>query len=424
MTDRLAWSEFICASERAGRHLASIGRQSSGAFASVAIDRTALQDFLDRIDDDRATELLAQFLDLTMGGYLSFVETTLHPLLDALSSEKLGELVTVGPGPRGAVQWGRTVVARRTGGLAPGRYVSKLPHRSFDLPINRVLAWLVADLSSAMTIIKRAVRSQHLSPALERMDVLLQEASGHHWLAAIEPSPNVEIDISLARIDLGKRAYAEVLRLARRRQKLADRNLDQRWQQVLDLLAVGWLEPLDDDDLFELYALVLTMDVLENDLDLGAPVAVDLVRPGRREVARFAAGDRSVSVYFDQSYSAITGSKGRYPVLTSGAPLISSHPRRPDITVTVSDENGIQNTILIEVKNTLDANYVSASIYRCYGYIHDFTPAGLFSSEGPACVLMVNGAIGAGPMLSDELVVIDGTMREALAQALRAALSI
>lgn len=55
--------------------------------------------------------------------------------------------------------------------------------------------------------------------------------------------------------------------------------------------------------------------------------------------------------------------------------------------------------------------------------IQDFMPAGLFSSEGPACVLMFNGTISTDPMLASELVVIDGTMREALAHALRTALS-
>jgi hypothetical protein len=421
MTDRAAWSEFICAPNRAGRHLASIGRGASGAFASEAVDLATLQDFLDRIEDERAVELLAQFVDITLGGYLEFASASLHRLLDAMSSDRLGEMAVVGPALRGNVQWGRTLVARRGRSLSVGRYISKVSHRSFDLPINRVLAWLVDDLINAITALKRAVHSPHLVPSIERLDVLLQEAARHHWLSEVEPSPDIDADLAMARIDMGRQSYAEVLRLARRRKRLQDRRQDERWQQIVNLLAVGWLEPLNDDDLFELFALVLTLDVLEVDLGLGAPVAVDLVRPGRREVARFEADGRIIRVFFDQSFGAVTGTVGRYPALTASAPLISSHPRRPDIVVT---STGLSEAaaLLIEVKNTVDADYISASIYRCYGYIHDFAGANLFSKTGPACVLMVNGAIGEQQMVSDELSVITGGMRAELAQAMRSAL--
>lgn len=424
MTDRQTWSEFICAPERAGRHLASIGRASTGTYAPVAVDLAALQDFLDRITERTAPELLTEFLDLTMGGYAEFAESTLHRLLDALSSEQIGETVVVGPGPRGRVHWVRTALARKTAALPPGSYIARITQRSFDVPINRVLAWLLDDLVGALSKIKRAIRSDMLSPNLERLDVLLQEAQRHHWLGEITPSDNIEVDLADARIDLGRPGYGEVLRLARRRQRLRDRNLDRRWQNLLNLLAVGWLQPLKDDDLFELYALVLTLDVLEVDLQLGPPVVIDLVRPGRKEVAKFDAGHRTVSVFFDQAYGTLAKVQTRYPALTRGAQQVSSHPRRPDIVVTVSEGSQIVSSMLIEVKNTVDPEYISESVYRCFGYIHDFAPANLFGDTGPACVLMVKGAIGAEPMMSDELVVLDGSMRDSLAVALRNALGV
>jgi hypothetical protein len=420
MTDRETWSEFICSPMRAGRHLASIGRNAMGSMAE-AVDQASLEDFLSRIDDERAVELLAQFVDLSVGGYDDFVADKLHALLDALSNEKIGSFETVGPGLRGQVQWGRTLVARRAGALPVGRYFSRVAHRTFDMPINRVLAWLIHDLSRGLSSIKTQVGSQRLTPRMERMDAQLQEALGHHWLSDVEASPDVPADLALSRIDAGRGAYHEVLALARRRLRLQDRDLDRRWQEIVSLLAVGWLEPLDIDDLYELYALVLVLDILEEDLGLGAPVKIDLVRPGRREVARFEADDRIVSVFFDQSFSGIAGRPSRYELTTGSTPGLSSYPRRPDIVVTAGTDAGPDRAMLLEVKNTSDPTYVAESIYRCFGYMHDFQDAGMFSKSGPDCVLLVNGLLSA-PAQHRGLAIITSDMREALGEALRTTL--
>jgi hypothetical protein len=408
---------------RAGRHLASIGRNAVGAMAD-AVDQPSLEDFLSRIDDERAIELLAQFVDLSVGGYDTFVADKLHGLLDALSNEKRAGFETVGPGLRGQVQWDRTLVARRAGALPPGRYFSRVGHRTFDMPINRVLAWLIHDLSAGLRSIKTQVGSQRLTPRMERMDAQLQEALGHHWLSDVEPSTNVQADLALSRIDAGRGAYHDVLALTRRRLRLQERDDDRRWQEIVSLLAVGWLEPLDDDDLYELYGLVLVLDILEEDLGLGAPVKIDLVRPGRREIAVFEAGDRTVSVFFDQSFSGIVKRAARYETTTASTPGLSSYPRRPDIVIAAADPTGrVDRTILLEVKNTSDPTYVAESIYRCFGYLHDFQDAGTFAADQINCILLINGVIGAQPAEHCDLTVVTSHMREHLAKVLEAGLT-
>lgn len=418
MTDREEWSDFICSPMRAGRHLASIGRNAVGAMAD-AVDQASLQDFLSRIDDERAIELLAQFVDLSVGGYGAFVAEKLHGLLDALSNEKRAGFETVGPGLRGQVQWDRTLVARKAGALPAGRYYSRVAHRTFDMPINRVLAWLIHNLSSGLRSIKTQVGSQRLTPGMERMDAQLQEALGHHWLADVEPSSNVQADLALSRIDVGRGAYRDVLALTRRRLRLQERDDERRWQEIVSLLAVGWLEPLKDDDLYELYVLVLVLDILEEDLGFGAPIKIDLVRPGRREIAVFETGDRTVSVFFDQSFSGIVGRPARYETTTASTPGLSSYPRRPDIIIAGVDPVGrIDRTILLEVKNTSDPTYVAESIYRCFGYLHDFQDADTFMADQVNCILMVNGVIGAEPSTHQDLTIMTSEMRGALAQTL------
>jgi hypothetical protein len=375
------------------------------------------------LNDERTPELLADYVDLSIGGYEQFTVTKLVRILDALSSERRGASEVVGPGIRGHVQWGQTLVARRTGSLAPGRYLSRVAHRTFDLPVNRVLAWLVRDLMDAISRIKAQVGSRRLTPAMERMETRLGEALGHHWLADIEPSQNITGDLALAKIDAGRGFYADIIAMAKRRQRLTQRAQDRRWAEILSLLAVGWLEPVNDDDLFELYALVLTLDVLEVELGLGTPVAVDLVRPGRREVAQFETEDGIISVFFDQSVATVMQASTRYQTLTSTTPSISSHPRRPDIVIKRSGSRG-SRAVLVEMKNTDDPNYISESIYRCFGYLHDFQDIASLSHDGPSCVLIVSGGIGEEPLGANSLVVTSGDMREQFASAIGAALAI
>lgn len=422
MNRRQAWADFICSPNRAGRHLASIGRGASGGYAD-AVDQATLEDFLRRLSDERTPDLLADYVDLSIGGYERFTATKLVRVLDALSSERRGTSEVVGPGIRGHVQWGQTLVARRTGSLPPGRYLSRVAHRTFDLPVNRALAWLVHDLVDAISRIKATVGSRRLTPSMERMEARLGEALAHHWLSDIEPSPNIAGDLALARIDAGRGFYADIIALAKRRHRLTQRAQDRRWAEILSLLAVGWLEPVNDDDLFELYALVLTLDVLEVELGLGAPIAVDLVRPGRREVAQFESERGTVSVFFDQSVATIMQTATRYQTLTSSAPAISSHPRRPDIVIRRSHPDG-DRAVLIEMKNTSDPDYISESIYRCFGYLHDFQDIESLSHDGPSCILMVSGDIGMSMLSSGSLVVTNGDMRDDFARSLGAALNL
>ena len=131
-------------------------------------------------------------------------------------------------------------MARRAGLLPAGRYFSRVAHRTFDVPINRVLAWLIHDLDAGLRTIKKEVGSPRLTPGMERMDAQIQEALRHHWLADVEPSADILADLMLSRIDAGRGAYRHVLALARRRQRLADRDFDRRWQEIVSLLAVGW----------------------------------------------------------------------------------------------------------------------------------------------------------------------------------------
>ena len=89
-----------------------------------------------------------------------------------------------------------------------------------------------------------------------------------------------------------------------------------------------------------------------------------------------------------------------------------------DIVITAGPVTGPDRAMLLEVKNTSDPSYVAESIYRCFGYMHDFQDAGLFGETGPNCILLVNGLLPA-PAQHQGLTVITSEMRAALVEALR-----
>lgn len=140
------------------------------------------------------------------------------------------------------------------------------------------------------------------------------------------------------------------------------------------------------------------------------------------EIAVFEAGDRTVSVFFDQSFSGIVGHPARYETTTASTPGLSSYPRRPDIIIAGADRAGrIDRTLLLGVKNTSDPAYVAESIYRGFGYLQDFQDAGTFTADQVNCVLLVNGVIGALPAAHRDLMVITSAMGAELAAALGSA---
>jgi len=70
------------------------------------------------------------------------------------------------------------------------------------------------------------------------------------------------------------------------------------------------------------------------------------------------------------------------------------------------------------VKNTSDPTYVAESIYRCFGYLHDFQDAGTFAADQVNCILMVNGVIDTQPSTHRDLTIVTSDMRGPLAQTL------
>lgn len=416
---REVWREFVCAPDRAGRHLSAIGRGVAGA-KSDAIDLAILQAFLDRLHGASAdVELLGGVIDLVAGGYAGFAQRTLPKLLDALSNEVLSLEQIVGPALRGNPRWDRTLIGRLSGSLSPVQYVSRTSHRSFELPENQLLAWLVDDLRGAVEDVERRVGTAGLHPDLVVIRDGCDAARRHHWFGDLAAPLRPTAAMMAAALQHRRPEYRIAAKLARRRMELETRDENARWYNLLALLAVNWLEPVSDDDLFELYVLILTIDLIATELGMGDPVEYGLVTRGRGYVALFEQGDRTVKVFFDQTPSAALKLSTRYASVVSGHWGLTGGQRRPDIMLVSETADG-QRIAIVEMKKSSDGRYLSDSVYKVFAYLFDF---GQHLADRLRGILVVPTGVTKMPAGNPPAVVVaSGDDRTGFAQALGDAL--
>ncbi|SCB25916.1 hypothetical protein GA0061099_1003665 [Bradyrhizobium yuanmingense] len=420
------WREFVLDPSRAGRYLSSIGA-SVEAGQAPAIDSNVVQHFLEALAA-ASTDVwfLGSIVDLLSAGYGSFCSQSLPALLDSLSNEHVGENAVVGPALRGNVRWDLTAVARHSGRISPVQFLTRLPARSFALPENQLVRWLVDSLERSLREVEERIGSKALPPQLRMIRDGCREANRHPWFKDV-PSPKaLEVNMITSAQRQRLPAYRLAATLSQRRRQMVDRNRASRWLSVRELLSVNWLSPLDEDDLFELYGLTLVLDVLEHEAAFGPPHQYGLAISGRAHVARFVKGASTVTVYFDQSPVTFLGCHSAQLAIQEAHLGVRSSPRRPDIVI-VHQKGEERHIVLVEAKNSWRGSYLSDGIYKALAYIADFKDVWRSDLSNPKVVLLVPEDISlrSGVALNSMSVVLVSSFdRAAFAAGIKTALSL
>jgi hypothetical protein len=418
------WRDFICDPGRPARFLSSIGRGIEAA-QDQPVDAEILAAFLDRLAGGGAdVELLANAIDLAHGGYAAFCTEHLPHLLDALANERLAEDAVVGPALRGNPRWDRTMVARRTGRIPRTHFVSRLPARSFDLPENVLVRWLLDSLSAAVEGMALRVGSAALPDGLLRIREAVETALSHRWFREVTVAafPTEAMFAAASRQRLP--AYRIASGLARRRAEKDLRRVRGRWFKVFDFLRANWLSPVDTDDLFELFALALVLDVLEVNLGLGPAREYGLALRGRDHVALYdLPGGDTLRVFFDQSPRTTLAASSQYQQTVLVHHGLTGSARRPDVTLVRKPAlDGRQTVMFIEVKETGQTRYASDSIYKAFGYLQDFSLLWGPDEPGPRIVLLFPADVAprAGVVVAEQdVLLLSSNGAAALGEAIR-----
>jgi len=423
---REEWHSFVTDPARAGRHLSNIGK-SVGHSSATPVEPSVLAEFLERLSNsDASVELIASIVDLTSSDYIDFCTRQLPPLLDSLANEKVGETAVVGPMLRGNTRWDLTAIGRTSGRLLPTQFVTRLPQRSFALPENALVRWLVDDLTRTVKLVESSIGSKALLPQLSIIREGCEEALRHQWFREVPPPHWLDSPMRLAAQRQRLPAYRLASVLATRRQRYSQRDRTSRWRHILELLAVNWLAPVSDDDLLELFALVMVLDLLEHELGLGAPTQYGLAAPGRDHIALFTAGAGSIRVYFDQSPVSVLGCKSYQLKILDAHDGVRGVGRRPDVML-VHDSPAGRRVIFVEVKKTADGSYISDSVYKALGYISDFRDLWGAETMNPKIVVLFPEGIAPRVQSSignQEVVLASAFDRTSLVSSLRASLGL
>lgn len=417
---RRKWSNFICDSTSGGRYFASVG--SAASWSPHESDDGILSEFLERLTaSEPDVRILANVLDLLHPDYLCFLSEKAPVLLDSLSNEMVGVEEVSGPGLRGNPRWDRTILGRISGHLPPGRYVTRSAYRSYERPENLLLRWLLDNLLHAVHVLGKRLGVEQLHPKLKLLLTKCEEVARHYWLATVPVPARLSHDMLVSAKRNRLPEYRGAALLAERRFKLDAEVGSEKWMSVVSLLAAGWLEPVQTDDIFELYALTLCLDVINVDLGFGMPTEVGLVIRGRYHIASFARPEGTLKLYFDQSPRTYNGTEGSYAKIISAHDGVSGGARRPDISVVYTPHDGSKKTVLIEVKNSQSSTYISDSVYKAFGYLYDFSELWTSQQKNPRVILFVPGTISLRALPVPEVVFCSADNREFLASSLRLA---
>ncbi|UPJ50388.1 hypothetical protein IVB30_02845 [Bradyrhizobium sp. 200] len=411
------WRDFVCDPTRPGRFFSNVGR-AVGSNQAEEIDGDVLNHFLTRLAGGGAdVDLLATAVDLSRPGYVEFFTGILPPLLDALANERVGADAVVGPGLKGNPLWSATTLARKSGRIPQTHYVTRLPERSFSLPENLLVRWLVGSTLTAIELLEQRLGSGALPDRLFLIRTAAREAFVHHWFGEVESPRLPTSDMMRAAKRQRNSAYRFAAELAERRAARSVGAPTSRWLRTLDLLRVNWLAPDQSDDLFELYALTLVLDILERDFGLGPPIEFGLSIPGRAHVALFESAEvGQVRVYFDQSPHTVLGERSRYREIISAHSGTLGSARRPDVAVARYAPNSDRPIVLlIEVKESRDSAYTSDSIYKALGYAFDYLSLWEIGPSCPKVVLMFPEEIARRP--ESNLAALDVTLLSSLDRA-------
>lgn len=362
---RAEWLKFITHPDHGGRYLFARGESQ---YSELHDEGDSLPTVLNGLGQSTLdAKLLVSLHFLNAPAVQAFIRVHARALARVALHTSVRSRTVSGGGIRGKVNWPRTILESHTSANAGPRYHLDVPRRTSDLPENRLLKLFLNDVSRLVAACRLYVPSGQMGESL---------------LATLDSTRMALREPHIRDLVIGRESTTLMRQRARRNRDTRyhalaalQYELEQIWRYqkrdaVLSLLRRGWFEPIQDDDIFELYLLITLLDVLENELGAGAPIQYGLVRSKRSAVAEFTISGKRIKVYFDQGPSAYSQTSSEY-LRVSRAYGLGVAERRPDLAVIV--EGPARRALLfVEAKKTADDRYERDSVYKALGYLRDF----------------------------------------------------
>lgn len=366
---RQQWVEFIRSPEHAGRYLYA-GRQATYADAEPFEDER-LEEFLQRLSrKEEDVKLLSRLYYLFQPSVRSFFSDHLPELVRSASHVTESEVEVTRRGARGKILWPQTTRLRVSGKGDSATFVVRKGIKSSDVPENRLLKLFLSNVAETVAAIAKTVGTSSMPGELEHLGRAASDALKKPHIRNVERVYKATGRMRQRARRNQNRGYGQMAEL-QSRYDLAFR--EHKWGFILTLLKENWLEPVCDDDLFELYTLVLVLDILSKECGFEPPEEYGLIRRNRGAVAKFRRDSATVEVFYDQSPVTFAEIKSEYTSVFGDYLDLRASARRPDITARFDLGDGVEQYLLIEVKRSDDEGYGRDSAYKVLGYLRDFS---------------------------------------------------
>src|SRR5918912_1928726 len=292
---------------------------------------------------------------------------------------------------RGRIAWGATVAERaRRGGSDGARQVAATPRPQYGTAEARLLVRTLNALARACARLSALVsgREEGWTALVERVQTAVGQARSHRLLARV----HVAETAPMADLAACRRSPRQATRTLARVYDHYGRLVEHPTLSALvDALRQRVLAPLDDDALYELWALLGAATVFDEagwTLDVAG-----LVGQAAVPFAYRAPGGTVARVRFGHT-PAHWRRASRYCTVFDRYGLAGA-VRRPDLIVELQRSRRRRH-LLVEVKRTRDPQYIADSIYKVLGYLADFE-AVFAGQEGPRALLLLWDGPGATP---------------------------
>jgi hypothetical protein len=380
-----------------------------------------ISEFLSKLSDrEKDSRLLYGLMYLLRPELREFVLGPLTGLVRSAARATKKTMVVSRTGVRGPVQWQHTLISRITGQLHPGSFEIRLNERHQDIPENQVLKLFLQSLvhlaARLVEDVTSGVSAKQLAVLQERAGKLLRAS----WLQEITSRRGITSSMIRRALRSKDRRYAQIVRFQREYEAVFQR---PKWTFILLLINKHWLQPVADDDVFELYSLLRTLDVLRSKMGFVSVQQLGLIAKNRRQVAILRSADSSgqVHVYFDQSPVSVFGIASSYKQLIDEYEDLQAQSRRPDMSLRYVSANS-ERRLLIECKDTMDDGYRRDSVYKAFGYLQDFRELWSQQSQVPKIIVLFPTSIKRKELGQAEVMLVCADDDPALLSTLQSAL--
>ena len=272
---------------------------------------------------------------------------------------------------RGPIDWGATIRDRAARGSV-AHFVTRPAERLFDTPENRSLAWVLERLQQESGKVLSHTSDDDADVAragwmgeVVTMQRALRAARRHYWLRDVpaeRPNADAHRRLRAARTAFYAVKVQAVIETLRR--YVEEPSADD----ITDLLSERYFEPARDWQLFEV-VVALRLEAAFRAASMRRRKSRLLIGVGRAPYARFELPNGNEIRLWYQAWppaahaSVHRSTRDRYAIAGGDA--------RPDLMVERVRPSGESDAVVLELKASRSASYLSQGVFQILGYLKD-----------------------------------------------------